>query len=154
MGRKRVPGSVNNLYPFFHSSLSFHPFFFFFQVALITHLILQYILMCLLTTSPTRMQKVKSSLAYFPGDSVGRDSAHNAGDCLQYRRFRLDPWARKTPHVGGQLSLCAATPEPHIPESWRTATRETTAMRGPCITTWESLHAAAKTPYSPKFLNN
>ena len=72
MGRKRVPGSVNNLYPFFHSSLSFHPFFFFFQVALITHLILQYILMCLLTTSPTRMQKVKSSLAYFPGDSVGR----------------------------------------------------------------------------------
>ena len=96
MGRKRVPGSVNNLYPFFHSSLSFHPFFFF-QVALITHLILQYILMCFLTTSPTRMQKVKSSLAYFPGDSVGRNCAHNAGDCLQYRRFRLDPWARKTP---------------------------------------------------------
>ena len=31
----------------------------------------------------------------YPGSSVGKDFACNAGDCLQYRRRRIDAWVRK-----------------------------------------------------------
>ena len=102
MGRTRVPGSVNNLYPFSHSFLSFHLFF---KVALIPYLILQYILMCFLTTSPTRMLKVKSGLTCFPGNSVGRDSAHSAGSRLQYRRCSLHPGSERPLGEGNGNSL-------------------------------------------------
>ena len=30
--------------------------------------------------------------AGFPGGSVGKEPACNAGDCLQYWRFSFDPW--------------------------------------------------------------
>ena len=33
----------------------------------------------------------------FPGGSVGKDSAFNAGDSLQQRRPRFNPWVRKIP---------------------------------------------------------
>ena len=33
----------------------------------------------------------------FPGGSVGKESACNAGDSLQYRRPRFNPWVGKIP---------------------------------------------------------
>ena len=69
-------------------------------------------------------------LSVFSGGSVGKESACNTGDCLQYRRPRFDPWVRKIPwrrkwpptpvflpgEFHGQRSLAGYSPWGH--KSW------------------------------------
>ena len=49
---------------------------------------------------------------HFPGSSVGKESACNAGNCLQCRGREFDPWSRKILHATGKISPCTTTTEP------------------------------------------
>lgn len=68
---------------------------------------------------------------------------------------RFDPWSGKTSHAAGQLSPCAAAPEPEL-ESPGATTREAAAVRSraprrrepPLTSTGASPSKAAKTQHS------
>ena len=77
----------------------------------------------------------------FPGGWVVNTPADAGG---------FDPWSGKIPHAPRHLSPRAATAEACVPQSMCAATRETTAMRSPCLQLERGSPRLEKSPQSNK----
>ena len=87
---------------------------------------------------------INSGVRDFQGGPVVKNPPANAGG------HGFSPCGLGRFHsAAGQLSPCTAT-EAQTPESSCSATREATALRGPCTATRESLCAAMKTQHNQK----
>ena len=67
----------------------------------------------------------------FPGGSVGKESACNAGDCLEHRRPGFSPWVWKIPWRGKWQPNSVLLPEknPMDRETWWATFNGVTRLR-------------------------